>query len=99
MAIIKKTFTNPQNLLQADKNTLSAVIQSISDSMMRVDGETSYQKEAIESIADKLDLDKKLVKKMARLFHKMSFDEAVDQHRALEEAYTSVLLKKDAQNG
>lgn len=59
-------------LLQADKETLKNAVKQIDDSLTRILGERDLIKNVVDDVSTKLQLDKKLVRKIAKTFHKAS---------------------------
>jgi hypothetical protein len=48
--------------------------------MTRMEGERDYIKESTAAVAEDLQLPKKLVAKMVKVYHKQNYDEEVDTH-------------------
>jgi hypothetical protein len=80
------TLSNP-----ADREKLLKVLRECSDSMARMEGERDYVKEATTNIAKELQLPKKLVSKMVKVFHKQNYDEEVAVHDQFETLYETVV--------
>ena len=55
--------------------------------MTRVDGERDFQKEAIGDVAKKLNLEKKYVRKLARIYHKNNLNEVKQENEDVETLY------------
>ena len=55
--------------------------------MTRVDGERDFQKEAIVEVAKKLNLEKKYVRKLARIYHKNNLNEVKQENEDVETLY------------
>lgn len=75
----------------ADRDKLLGVLKELSASMARIEGERSFMKEAIADITEQLQLPKKLVSKMAKVYHKQNFDEEVAVHEQFETLYQTVV--------
>jgi hypothetical protein len=75
----------------ADRDKLLGVLKELSASMARIEGERSFMKEAIADVCDKLDVPKKLVAKMAKVYHKQNYDEEVAVHEQFETLYQTVV--------
>jgi Trm5-related predicted tRNA methylase len=75
----------------ADRDKLLGVLKELSASMARVEGERSFMKEAIADITEQLQLPKKLVAKMAKVYHKQNYDEEVATHEQFETLYQTVV--------
>lgn len=75
----------------ADRDKLLGVLKELSASMARIEGERSFMKEAIADITEQLQLPKKLVAKMAKVYHKQNYDEEVATHEQFETLYQTVV--------
>lgn len=80
-----------QGLSVADKGKLKAAIQSMNDSMTRVAAEREHQKTVIADIFDEIAIDKKLFRRMAKVYFKANFNEEVDENKTFEDFYTAVI--------
>lgn len=74
-----------------DAKKLKSVIEEISNSMTRIDGERDYIKEAIKAASEEHEIDKRVLRKMARAYHKQNFTEEVATAEEFESLYTTVL--------
>jgi len=75
----------------ADREKLLKVLKECSNSMTRMEGERDYIKEATTNIAKELQLSKKLVAKMVKVYHKQNYDEEVAVHEQFESLYETVV--------
>jgi len=75
----------------ADRKALFAGIKEIDNSMTRVQGEKDFQREAIEKLAEKFDIDKKYVRRMANDYHKDTFDKKVSEQEQYQGLYEAVM--------
>ena len=75
----------------ADREKLLGVLRECSNSMTRMEGEKDYIKEAVAGISKELELPKKLVSKMVKVFHKQNYDEEVAVHEQFETLYETVV--------
>ena len=73
-----------------DKEKLKKAIQEISNSMTRIDAERDLIKEIISDAHDEHGIDKKVLRKMARAFHKQNFSEEVATQEEFETLYQEV---------
>ncbi len=78
-------------LSQPDREKLFKIVQECSNSMTRIEGENDYIREAIAETAKQMQLPKKLVAKLVRVYHKQNFDEEVAVHEQFENLYESVV--------
>jgi len=83
-------LSNPE-----DRKKLLAAIKEIDNSMTRVAAEKDFQKDAITDIADKLDLEKKYVRKLANIYHKQNFSEVQAEQTEVADLYELVFGADD----
>lgn len=76
-----------------DREKLLNAIKEISNSMTRVDAEKDFQKDAIDKIADELDLEKKHVRKLAGIYHRQNFTTVQQEQEELQELYEAMTAK------
>ena len=79
-----------------DRKKLFDCVKELSDSMLRAESEKSFQKEAISDMAEKLDIPKKYISKIAALYHKQNYSQVqteLDEITALYEAMTAPSVK------
>jgi hypothetical protein len=74
-----------------DREDLFKVIKDCSDSMTRAEAESEFVKESITEVSKKLQLPKKLVARMVKVYHKQNFDEEVAVHEQFETLYETVV--------
>jgi len=79
-------ITNP-DVLQA----INKAMQELSNSMTRVEAERDLIKDIITTLCDEHELDKKIIRKMARVYHKRSFTTEVQEHEEFEVLYENVI--------
>jgi hypothetical protein len=65
----------------------------MNDSMTRVGAERELQKEIITETCDKLGVDKKLFRRMARAYFRANFRDEVQENTDFEEFYSTVIEK------
>ena len=78
-------------LSQPDREKLFKVIKECSDSMTRMDAEKDYVREAIADTSKNMQLPKKLVAKLVKVYHKQNFDEEVAVAEQFETLYETVV--------
>jgi len=71
----------------ADRKKIEAALQEMSDCMTRQGAERELMKDIIKETCDKYELDKKIFRKMAKVYHKRSFSEEVNEHEQFETMY------------
>ena len=74
-----------------DRKTIKDAMTEISNSMVRIDSEKAYIKEAIEELNDKVDIDKKYLNKLARVYHKQTLAQVTGEMEDLVALYESCL--------
>ena len=70
-----------------DRERLLNAIKEIDNSMTRVSAERDFQKDAINTIADELDLEKKYVRKLASIYHKQNLSQVQQETEEVFELY------------
>ena len=75
----------------ADRDKLLKVIRECSDAMLRAQAEKDYIREATADISKQLQLPKKLVAKMVKVYFKQNYDEEVAVHEQFEQLYETVV--------
>ena len=78
-------------LSNADKQKLRAAISEINDSMVRAAAERDLQKEIINKMNEELGVEKKVIRRMAKVYYKSNFSQEVEENNSFEELYTNVL--------
>ena len=74
-----------------DRKKLLGVLKECSASLARSEGERTFLKEAVTDICEQLQLPKKLVNKMVKVYHKQNYDEEITVHEQFETLYESVV--------
>jgi hypothetical protein len=78
-------------LSQPDREKLFKIVKECSDSMTRIEGENDFIRESIAETAKQMQIPKKLVAKLVRVYHKQNFDEEVAVHEQFENLYETVI--------
>ena len=79
-------------MIDVDKKALKGVLDELSNSMLRVKSEKEFQKEAIEDAAEKFNMNKRILRKMAKVYHNNSFTEEVMEMEEFQTLYESVVI-------
>jgi hypothetical protein len=79
-------LSNPE-----DKDKLLKIIRECSDAMTRMSGEKDYIKEAVTDISEELDIPKRLVNRMVKVYHKQNYDEEVAIQDQFQTLYETVI--------
>lgn len=74
----------------ADRKKIEQAMQEISNSMTRMEAERDLIKEAIKETCEKFELDKKIFRKMSRVYHRRNFSEEVSEHEQFEHMYETI---------
>ena len=74
-----------------DREKLFKVVQECSNSMVRMGGEKDFIRESIAETAKTMQLPKKMVAKLVKVYHKQNFDEEVAVQEQFETLYESVV--------
>lgn len=69
------------------KKAVKGFVDEMSASMSRAEGERDFQKEAVKALAEEHELDKGLLKKMAKTYHRSCYATAKADQEAFETAY------------
>ena len=78
-------------LSDPDKEKLFKVIKECSDSMTRQDAEKDFVRESIAETSKNMQLPKRLVARLVKVYHKQNFDEEVAVHEQFETLYETVV--------
>lgn len=76
---------------KADRDKLLKVLKECSDSLTRIDGEKDLIREAVTDTCKQLQLPKRLVNRMVKVYHKQNYDEEVAVHEQFETLYETVV--------
>ena len=79
-------LSNPE-----DRQKLLKVIKDCSDSMTRAKSEKDFVREAVAEISEELEVPKRLVNRMVKVYHKQNYDEEVASHDQFETLYETVI--------
>jgi hypothetical protein len=78
-------------MIEVDKDKLFGVIRELSNSMTRAESERDFQHEALKKAADDFQLEKKLISRLAKTYHKDKFSEEKASAEAFIDLYESVV--------
>lgn len=91
MAKEPKVYVSVNSLSPCDRETLRDAVKEVADSMIRIASERDLMKTAIDVVAEKLGVDKKIVRAMAKTYFKANFENVKDEHSQFEEFYELVM--------
>lgn len=81
------------NLTPNDKLKLEGALKDMSATFARVAAEKDLQKNIINNICDELQLNKKVFRKLAKVYYKQNFDDEVATHQEFEKLYETITTK------
>lgn len=82
-----------ENLTEELKKKLKDAIKEMSDSYLRIESERELQKQILDTVSEEIGVDKKIIRKMARTYHKQDFELVREEHETFEASYESVFGK------
>ena len=85
-----KPFVSINSLTETQKTDLKNAIREMNDSMTRVASERDFQKEALNNAADKTGVDKKIIRRMAKVYHRQNFTQEREEHEEFETLYETI---------
>jgi chromatin segregation and condensation protein Rec8/ScpA/Scc1 (kleisin family) len=86
-----QNFVSINSLTDAQRKELKEAIVQMNDSMTRVVAERDYQKETINNINDKTGVDKKIVRRMAKVYFRANYSQEQEENRQFEDFYDGVM--------
>lgn len=81
-----------------DRKKIREALQEISNSMTRIDAEKDLIKAVISDLSDQYQLPKKTFNKMARVYHKQTFNQEQQEFSEFETLYEEITLLKSAES-
>ena len=86
-----QNFVSINSLTDTQRKELKEAIVQMNDSMTRVAAERDYQKETINNISDKTGVDKKIIRRMSKVYFRANYSEEQEENRQFEEFYDGVM--------
>lgn len=83
------TIVIPSN--PADLKAIKDACREISDCYIRMDAEKDQIKEIVSMVNEKYELPKKMISKMAKAYHKSTFDKEVTEQEDFQTLYETVM--------
>lgn len=77
-------------MIAQDREAIRKAIQEIDNAMTRIDAERDFIKEAIATTSEKYQIDKKILRGMARLYHKRAVNDARAASEQLFDSYEEI---------
>lgn len=81
-----------QSLTKPDKDKIRNAIKEMSDSFLRVESERDFQKSILDKLQDDVGLEKKIARRMAKVYHKANYTSEVEENRNFETLYSQTVL-------
>lgn len=86
-----QNFVGINSLTEEQKNKLREAVKQMNDSLTRVAAERDHQKAIIDGIHDSTGVDKKLVRRMSKVYFKANYTQEQEDNRQFEEFYDGVM--------
>lgn len=83
---MSKIISNPESIKAINK-----ALQEMSNSLTRVEAERDLMKDIIHNISEDHDIDKKLFRRMAKVYHKRNYTTEIQEHEEFETLYENVV--------
>jgi len=77
-------------LSSEDKKGIQKVVQDCSDSLIRMEAEREFIKEAIVGLNDKYGVDKKHMRKVINIYYKQNLNEVKEENTEVEDLYETL---------
>jgi len=75
---------------EQSRNSIREALRQISDSLTRIEAERDHIKDILQVVEDKVDVPKKYIRKMARIYHKQNMSEVKAENDDIETLYEVV---------
>ena len=79
-------ISNPESIKAINK-----ALQEMSASMTRVEAERDLIKDIVETVSEDHGIEKKIFRRMAKVYHKRNFTTEVQEHEEFEVMYENVV--------
>jgi len=86
-----QNFVSINSLSDSQKKELKEAIVQLNDSLTRVASERDYQKDSINTISDKTGVDKKIIRRMAKVYFRANYAQEQEENRQFEDFYDGVM--------
>lgn len=77
-----------------DQEKIRTMLSEISNSYTRISAERDLIKETIEALSEDFEIDKKILRKMAQIFHKQNYTQVENEQEELSLLYESIVGEK-----
>ena len=75
---------------EEDRKKIRGAMEEISNSYTRVEAERDFVKDAINTLADEVDIPKNILRKMAKIYHKQNITDVVSEVKDIEALMESI---------
>jgi len=75
---------------EEDRKKIRGAMEEISNSYTRVEAERDFVKDAINTLADEVDIPKNILRKMAKIYHKQNITDVVSEVEDIEALMESI---------
>lgn len=86
-----KNYVSINSLSVEEKKKLKNTILELNDSMTRMAAERELQKQAIDEIFDQLGVEKKIVRRMAKVYYKANYSTETEEENMFRDFYEGVI--------
>jgi hypothetical protein len=86
-----QNYVSINSLSDSQKKELKEAIVQLNDSLTRVASERDYQKDSINTISDKTGVDKKIIRRMAKVYFRANYAQEQEDNRQFEDFYDGVM--------
>lgn len=73
-----------------DRKAIKGAMEEISNAYTRIEAERDFIRDALADLQDKVDIDKKYLRKMSRIFHKQNIVEFTTEAEDIETLYDAI---------
>lgn len=87
----EQNYTPVSSLSIDEKKRVKKALMEMVDSLTRVDAETSLRKEILAMLKEELNIDPRLMRRMARTYINAKFDEERAFNEQFEESFETIL--------
>lgn len=78
------------NLSPTQKQSIKNCLQEISNSMTRMEAERDNIKEIVNRCASEFEMNKRITRKLARIFHKRNMEEERAEQQEISDTYDAI---------
>lgn len=86
-----QNYVSISSLTTEQKDRLRNCVRELNDSMTRAAAERDFQKNALADVSEKTGVDKKTIRRMAKVYFKANYSEEQEDNRRFEEFYDGVM--------